>query len=263
MVASLEGQVAVVTGARDGIGGAISRVLAAAGARVVVTHHDGLVANEVAANLGQGHIGMQLDVRSTMSVEAAANRVSELLGSVTILVNSAGINRIRPAESCSDDDWEAIVNVNLTGVFRCCRAFGSRMLTGGGGAIVNIGSIVGLESAMPGRAPYAATKAGVVGLTRVLGVEWVGRGVRVNAVLPGYVRTSMVAQRIAEGVLSEREIVDHTPAGRLARPEDIAQTVAWLCSPEAHFITAQTIVVDGGYSAYGAPRAASCMPSHK
>lgn len=259
---SLLGEVAVVTGARHGIGAAIAQALAEAGARVAVTHHHQPVAEELAAALGDGHAGVALDVRSTASVEAAAATVWDRLGKVTVLVNNAGINRIRPAEAFTDDDWEAVLDVNLTGAYRCCRAFGSRMLAAGRGSIVNVASIIGPELAMPGRAAYAASKAGLVGLTRVLGVEWAGRGVRVNAVIPGPVRTPMVVRAIAEGVLVEREIVDHTPAGRLAEPEDVARAVLLLCSPEAEFVTAQTLVVDGGYSMYGAAHPASRRLGH-
>jgi NAD(P)-dependent dehydrogenase (short-subunit alcohol dehydrogenase family) len=262
MVVALAGEVAVVTGARHGIGAAIARELAAAGARVAVTHHDRAVAVEVAAGIGPEHVGVALDVRSTASVDAAAAAVAERLGEPTILVNSAGINRIRPAESFSDEDWADVLDVNLTGVFRCCRAFGARMLVGGHGSIVNIGSIIGPELAMPGRAAYGAAKAGIVGLTRVLGVEWAGRGVRVNAVIPGPVRTPMVAQAIADGIVVESEVVDHTPAGRFGEPEDVARAVLLLCCPAAGFVTAETLVVDGGYSTYGAAHPASRLPGH-
>lgn len=262
MPAVLDGEVAVVTGVRAGIGSAIAHALADAGACVAVTHHDQAVAEEVAASLGPGHAGFALDVRSTASVDAAVVEVSERMGEATVLVNSAAINRILPAESFSDDDWEAVLDVNLTGVYRCCRAFGRRMLAAGRGSIVNVSSIIGTEVAMPGRAAYAATKSGVVGLTRVLGVEWAGRGVRVNAVVPGPVRTPMVAQAIADGVLVEHEIADRTPAGRLAEPVDIARAVVMLCGPDAGFVTAQTLVVDGGYSMFGAAHPATRLPGH-
>jgi NAD(P)-dependent dehydrogenase (short-subunit alcohol dehydrogenase family) len=261
-VPSLTGEVAVVTGARHGIGAAIVAALATAGARVAVTHHDGAIAAQVAAAHGSEHAGVTLDVRSTESVEGAAAEVVERLGEPTVLVNSAGVNRIRPAEAFTDEDWQYVLDVNLTGTYRCCRAFGARMLAAGRGSIVNVASIIGPEVAMPGRAAYGASKAGIVGLTRVLGVEWAARGVRVNAVIPGPVRTPMVAQAIADGVLVESEIVDRTPAGRLAEPDDVAGTVVLLCSPEAGFVTAQTLVVDGGYSMYGAAHPASRLPGH-
>lgn len=260
MAAPLEGEIAVVTGARHGIGAAIARSLAAAGARVALTHHDALVARDAVAALGVRHIGVVLDVRSTVSVEAAAALVRERLGPATILVNSAGINRVRPAESFSDEDWESVLDVNLTGTQRCCRAFVPQMFGVGHGSIINIASITGPEVAMPGRSAYAASKAGVVGLTRVLGIEWVSRGVRVNAVIPGPVRTAMVEHGLTQGYLDEDQIVDHTPAGRLGEPGDVASAVVWLASRESKFVTAQTLVVDGGYSMYGAACPASDLP---
>jgi NAD(P)-dependent dehydrogenase (short-subunit alcohol dehydrogenase family) len=251
-----------VTGARAGIGEAVARALAAAGARVAVTHHDPLVAEALATSIGSEHAGFALDVRSTGSVDAAAAAVAASLGEPTVLVNSAGINRIGPAESFTDADWSDVIDVNLTGLYRCCRAFGSRMLSAGRGCIVNIASIIGAEVGMPGRAPYAATKAGIVGLTRVLGVEWAGRGVRVNALLPGPVRTPMVERAIAEGIVVEQEVVDRIPAGRFAEPEDVARAAVLLCSPEAGFVTAQTLVVDGGFVIYGAAGPVSRLPGH-
>jgi NAD(P)-dependent dehydrogenase (short-subunit alcohol dehydrogenase family) len=259
---SLAGEVAVVTGARAGIGAAIARELAAAGACVGVTHHERAVAEALAAELGPEHAGFALDVRSTASVDAAAAAVAERLGEATVLVNSAGINKIGPAESFTDEDWTAILDVNLTGLYRCCRAFGTRMLAAGRGSIVNIASIIGPQVGMPGRAPYSASKAGIVGLTRVLGVEWAGRGVRVNALLPGPVRTPMVETAIAQGIVVDQEVVDRTPAGRWATTEDVARAVVLLCGPDASFITGQTLVVDGGYTAYGAAHAATRIPGH-
>lgn len=258
----LAGEVAVVTGAAQGIGEAIARALAGAGAQVAVADLDEVAAARVAASLGEGHAGFALDVRSTASVEAAAAEIAARLGGPTILVNNAGVNRIGPAESFTDADWELVLDVNLSGVFRCCRAFGARMLAAGRGSIVNIASITGAQVGTPGRAPYAASKAGVVGLTRTLGVEWASRGVRVNAVLPGPVKTPMVADAMERGILIEQEIVERTPAGRLAEPADIASAVVLLCSGEAGFVTAQTLVVDGGYATYGAAHPASRLPGH-
>jgi NAD(P)-dependent dehydrogenase (short-subunit alcohol dehydrogenase family) len=134
------------------------------------------------------------------------------------------------------------------------------MLEAGRGAIVNVASINALVG-MPGRAAYCASKAGLLGLTRVLAVEWAGRGVRVNAVCPGYVRTPMVERAIAQGFYSGEALRDHTPAGRLAEPSEIAAAVAYLASNDASYLTGQALVVDGGYLTYGAPAPASVLPS--
>jgi NAD(P)-dependent dehydrogenase (short-subunit alcohol dehydrogenase family) len=252
----LTGEIAVVVGASAGIGEAIARALAVEGALVAATSRDGAVAGRIAASLGEAHVGIELDVRSSTSVDQAAERITGLLGVPSILVNNAGINHIGPAESFSDDDWAAVLDVNLSGVFRCCRAFGRIMLEARRGSIVNISSL-SARMGLPGRAPYAASKAGIVGLTHTLGTEWAGRGVRVNAVLPGPILTPMVADGIARGVLDEREIVERTPAGRMGLPEDVAGAVLMFCLPGSAFVTAQTLVVDGGYTMFGAAHGAS------
>jgi NAD(P)-dependent dehydrogenase (short-subunit alcohol dehydrogenase family) len=190
-------------------------------------------------------------------VDEAVAAATEALGTPTILVNNAGVNRLGPSESYSDEDWELVLDVNLTGVFRCCRAVGARMLEAGHGSIVNVASIIGASVGMPWRAPYASSKAGVVGLTRTLAVEWADRGVRVNALLPGPVRTSMVTDAIERGLVDEQQIVDHIPAGRLGLPSDIADVVVLLSAPEARFVTGQALVVDGGYATFGAAHPAS------
>ena len=257
MPASLEGEVAIVTGAGKGIGEAIAQALAAAGARVAVTSRIGADAERVAASIGPGHLGLGMDVRSSAAIGEAVSAAREALGTPTILVNNAAVNRIGPSESYPDSDWELVIDVNLTGVFRCCRAVGQLMIEAQNGSIVNVASIVGASVGMPWRAPYAASKAGVVGLTRTLAVEWADRGVRVNALLPGPVRTPMVADAIERGIVDEQRVVDHTPAGRFAAPGDIASAVLLLCSEEARFVTGQAIAVDGGYSVFGAAHPAS------
>lgn len=249
---ALDGETAVVTGATRGIGEAIARALVAAGARVAVTSRRHEDAARVAATLGDGHAGLGMDVTSSAAVDAAAAAISEALGTPTILVNNAGVNRIGPAETYPDEDWDLVVDTNLTGVFRCCRAFGERMLAARRGSIVNVASMIGPVVGMPGRAAYAASKAGVVGLTRTLAVEWAGRGVRVNAVLPGPVRTPMLQEAIAKGIVDEADVLGRTPAARLADPDDIARAVVLLCAPGAGFVVGQAIVVDGGYTTYGA-----------
>ncbi len=248
----LVGEVAVVTGAGKGIGAAIASALAAAGARVAVTSRRREDAERVASSLGPGHVGIGMDVTSTGAIETAITEVVATLGEPTVLVNNAGVNRIGPAETYTDEDWDLVVDTNLTGVFRCCRAFGERMLDSRRGSIVNVASMIGPVVGIPGRAAYAASKGGVVGLTRTLAVEWAGRGVRVNAVLPGPVRTPMLQEAIAKGIVDEADVLGRTPAARLADPDDIARAVVLLCSADAGFVVGQAVVVDGGYTTYGA-----------
>jgi NAD(P)-dependent dehydrogenase (short-subunit alcohol dehydrogenase family) len=252
MTVRIDGEIAVVTGVSKGIGRAIAEVLAGAGARVAATHHDREVCERVASELGDGHAGVVMDVSRHESVEAAAEKIAATLGEPTVLVNNAAINRIAPAETLAESDWRAVLDVNLTGAFLTCQVFGTRMLAAGRGVIVNIASIAGAEVGTPGRAAYGASKGGLVGLTRVLGIEWAGRGVRVNAIEPGPVLTPMVERAIADGIIDPRAVVDRIPAGRFAEPEDVARAVLLLAAPEASFVTGQTLVVDGGYLAYGA-----------
>ena len=256
----LAGQSALVTGAGQGIGAAIASALAAEGSRVAVADLNVDAAEQVAAKLGGSGIAVGLDVRDRASVERAAAGASEQFGELTVLVNNAGITRVGPSESLPEEDWQEVIDVNLSGPFRCCQVIGARMLAAGHGSIVNIASI-SAEFGMPSRAAYCATKSALIGLTRVLAVEWAGRGVRVNAVEPGYVRTPLIADAIEAGLLAEEEMLARTPTGRLAEPEDIARAVVFLSSAEAAYITGQTLVVDGGYLAYGAAAPASRVPT--
>ncbi len=196
---SLAGEVALVTGAAQGLGAAIALALAQAGATVAATDLAGAE--------------YDLDVRDSASVGRAVATVTERLGPPTILVNNAGVNRIGPSESLEEERWAEVIDVNLTGAFRCSQAVAGAMLAAGRGAIVNVASI-SAQVGMPGRAAYCASKAGVVGLTRVLAVEWADRGVRVNAVAPGYVGTPMIDAAIEEGLLSATDLAGRIPLGR-------------------------------------------------
>ena len=254
----LTGRIAMVTGAGRGMGEAIARRLVANGARVAVADVDTTTAGAVAASLGDAALAVELDVRSWASVEEASALVEATLGPVDALVNNAGISRVAPSEDLPRDWWDAVVDVNLSGTWRCSQVFGRLMVERGRGAVVNLGSAYS-EIGAPGRVAYAATKTGVVGITRVLGVEWAGRGVRVNAVLPGYIDTAMMQITIRTGGLDP--LLDRIPAGRIGDPDDVARTVAFLLSDAAAYITGATLRVDGGHLAYGGIPPASSIPA--
>jgi 3-oxoacyl-[acyl-carrier protein] reductase len=239
--ASLEGKVALVTGGSRGIGAAISRELARAGARVAVNYRSGQAAAEaVAAEIGG--IAVAADVGDPAGAQALVERVESELGDLDILVNNAGITRDTLIARMSDEDWQDVIDTNLRGTFNTCRAVSRKMLRRRSGAIVNLSSVVGVHG-NPGQANYAASKAGIIGLTKALARELGVRGVRVNAIAPGYITTELT------DVLTEEQtglILGNTPLGRLGAPEDVAASVRFLCSDEAAFITGDVLLVDGG-----------------
>ena len=247
----LSGQIAVVTGGAGGLGAAVAVALADAGARVAVADldHDG--ARALASELGPGHIALPIDVRSTASVGAAAADVLAQLGPPSILFCGAGVQRVRPTLEVTDEDWDFVVDINLGGTFRCCRAFGAAMVEHGRGAIVNVASLSGLEFGGGGRVPYGASKGGVTGLTRALAIEWAPMGVRVNAVAPGIVATPMVRGLADDGSLDLDDLSARVPLGRIATPEDIAGVTLMLVSRAGEYIVGQTLIIDGGLSCSG------------
>ena len=238
---SLDGKVALVTGGSRGIGTAIARELARAGARVAVNYRSGReAAEEIAAEIGG--IAVEGDVADAEQAQAMVERAETELGDLDVLVNNAGVTRDTLLARMSDEDWDDVLKTNLGGVFHTSRAVSRKMLRRRAGSIVNLTSVVGLRG-NPGQANYVASKAGVIGFTKALARELGGRGVRVNAVAPGYIETELTA------VLSEpvREaILTNTPLGRLGRPEHVAWAVRFLCSDEAAFVTGEVLLVDGG-----------------
>jgi 3-oxoacyl-[acyl-carrier protein] reductase len=250
---SLTDKVAIVTGASRGIGAAIVQTLAERGATVIASAHaadppDASVAGLQAREL---HVyGRIADVTEPEQVQDLADWTREQFGRIDVLVNNAGIGTVAPTETLSLERWSRVLAVNLTGPLLCSQAVGRHMLQAGAGVIINIGSIFG-ETGMPMRAAYAASKHGLVGLTRVLAVEWASRGVRVVTVEPAYVSTGLDEQDQKDGGYTPDDIIGRTPLGRYVEPREIAATVAFLASDEASFITGTTIAVDGGWLAHG------------
>ncbi|HZN16980.1 MAG TPA: SDR family oxidoreductase [Micromonosporaceae bacterium] len=237
-------RVAVVTGAAQGIGRRTAEVLAAEGYAVAVFDL------QQVTGLGDALV-VTGDVTDAADVDRLATAVLERFGRVDALVNNAGIAYIAPAEATPLDHWRRVLEVNLTGPFLLSQVLGRHMLAQGSGAIVNIASVAGLRG-VADRAAYNASKHGLVGLTRTLAAEWGGRGVRVNAVCPGWVKTDMDDVSQSAGAYGDADITEHVPLGRFAQPEDVAQAVAYLADPaRSGFVNGVTLSVDGGWSADG------------
>ena len=189
-----------------------------------------------------GGLAVQADVSDSEEAQELVERVEGELGDIDALVNNAGVTRDTLIARMSDDDWETVINTNLRGTFNTARAVSRKMMRRRMGAIVNVSSVVGVHG-NPGQANYAASKAGIIGLTKALARELGSRGVRVNAIAPGYISTELT-DVLPEGARSL--ILQNTPLGRLGEPEDVAGAVRFLCSDEAAFITGEVLLVDGG-----------------
>jgi 3-oxoacyl-[acyl-carrier protein] reductase len=234
---SLEGKTALVTGASRGIGRAIAEELARAGASVVVGYRSGKdEAEELAAAIGGRAV--QADVSSADD----AKRLVEEAGDVDVLVNNAGLTRDGLLARMPDDDWRTVIDTNLSSVFYTCRAVARPMMKRKGGSIVNISSVVGVHGNW-GQTNYAASKAGIIGFTKSLARELGSRNIRANVVAPGYVKTALTDVLPEEAT---KAMIEHTPLGRVAEPDEIAGAVRFLASDQASFITGEVLLVDGG-----------------
>ena len=240
----LEGQTAIVTGASRGIGKAIAIFLAKEGAEVIINYSSSLEnANKVVSEInsfGGKAYPLQADISNENSVNELIKTVLEKNNKIDILVNNAGITKDGLLMRMKTDDWQKVLDLNLSGVFYCTRAVSRQMLKQKKGRIINITSVVGLMG-NPGQANYSAAKAGVVGLTQSAAKEFASRGITVNAVAPGFISTDMTKDLNSESILSA------IPLGRFGNPEDVAGMVRFLAAdPSAAYITGQTIQVDGG-----------------
>ena len=252
LVFRLDRKVAIVTGGGSGIGRATAAALAGAGAAVAILDLDAVRAATAAEELvAAGCIvsAHAADVTDEASVERAVEDAAARHGGIDILVNSAGIGIRRAAVELPLADWDKVVAVNLTGVFLCSRAAARHMMRRGGGAIVNLASIMGFSGGgLYPNVSYQATKGAVVNMTRALAVEWAPAKIRVNAVAPTWVRTNLTAPLLDQPGIVER-IAALTPLGRLATPDEIAWAILYLASPAAAMVTGHTLAVDGGFLA--------------
>ena len=243
---TLEGKNALVTGGSRGIGHAIALELARQGANVAVTANSSLagaesVADEIRA-LGRNAVAAQCNIADSGQVEKLISQVLTSLGSLDIVVNNAGVTKDALVLRMSEEDWDTVLDTNLKGTFLVTRAALKPMIKQRHGKIVNITSVIGLI-ANPGQANYSASKAGIIGFTRTIAKEVASRNIQANCVAPGFIETAMTDALSQE---QRDNIIKEIPANRLGSPQDIANVVAFLCSPSASYITGQTITVDGG-----------------
>ena len=247
-MSTLEGKVAIVTGGTRGIGRAIVERFAAAGARVVTSAR-----REPRKPIPRGEVVfVRADVASEADVRALFDRTQECFGRLDVLVNNAAVQLEKSIEHTSEAEWDALMDVNLKGVFLCCRQALAPMRAGGGGSIVNVGSYDGF-AADPGLAAYCASKGGVHALSRAIAVDHGKDGIRCNVICPGWIRTEMMdayLHSLPDPEAAERAVIDQHLLGRLGRPEDIANLALWLAGEESAFATGQLYVHDGGLTAH-------------
>ncbi len=247
----LAGKTAIVTGGGFGIGAGISAVLARAGAHVVIADRDAGAAATADALVAEGGsaISVPCDVANEASVRSMVAAAIERFGALHVLVNNAGIGMYKTVEELSEDEWEQCIGVNLKGPFLCAKHVIPALRAAGGGSIINIASVHAFRTTAR-CSPYAATKAGLVGLTRTMALDYAPEAIRVNAVCPGWVRsrlTDSVFELAPDAAAMRADVAARQPLGRIAEPEDIGNAVLFLASDESSYITGTDIVVDGGW----------------
>jgi NAD(P)-dependent dehydrogenase (short-subunit alcohol dehydrogenase family) len=245
-------RVAVVTGGAQGIGRRTAELLAEHGYRIAIIDLQHPTATVSAIQSTGGTVfAFAGDITQDSTVAAVADQVLAQYGRADVLVNNAGISHIAPAEHTTPRDYRRVLEVNLVAPFLLAQTFGKHMLAAGRGSIINVASVAGLLG-IADRAAYNASKAGLIGLTRTLAAEWGGRGVRVNAVCPGWVKTEMDAADQARGTYTDADITSRIPMGRFATPDDIARAIAFLADDtQSSFINGHALSVDGGWASDG------------
>ena len=249
----LKNKVALVTGGGRGLGRAMALAFAKEGANVIINEINIEASERVSGEvkkLGCQSLSIQADIANKTEVVEMVKTILKKFGKIEILVNNAGINMVAPSVELEEDGWDRALNINLKGVFLCSQAVAKEMIKQKRGNIINIASIYGLFG-VPERAAYCASKAAVVSLTQTLASEWARYNINVNAIAPGLTRTDMVQDLINRGIFDEKGISGRSPAGRLGEPDDIANAAVFLATDESRYITGHTLVVDGGWSAYG------------
>jgi len=241
----LKGKVALITGGARGIGQAIALTFAKEGADIVVADVNLEIASKTASeieSLGVKALALEMDVTNYALVEAGINKILDKMGKVDILVNNAGITKDNLVLRMSEAEWDAVINVNLKGTFNCIKAVSRPMVKQRSGRIINIASIIGLMG-NPGQANYAASKAGIIALTKTIAKELASRNINANAVAPGFIQTEMTA-KLSEDV--KQKMLAAIPLAKLGTPQDVANVCLFLASEESSYITGQTITIDGG-----------------
>ena len=245
---SLDGRVALVTGAASGLGRAIAAGLAEAGARVRCVDRDAGGNDEVVRSIGKAADACIADVTDAEAIAAAVDGLVEAAGRIDVLVNSAGIGGRSPALDYPEDMWDSVMEINLRGTYLACRAAGRHMVPAGSGSIINIASVGGLAG-FPGSLGYQASKGGVVALTRTLAIEWAPQGVRVNAIAPSQFESAIVLAQWEKEPDMRARWESRTPLGRIGQPDEIVGPAIFLASDAAAMVTGHILAVDGGYLA--------------
>jgi NAD(P)-dependent dehydrogenase (short-subunit alcohol dehydrogenase family) len=247
----LDGKVALVTGGARGLGQTMATALAEAGADIALSGRSRAscqaAADGMAAATGRQVRAFEADVTKIADVERLAADVEASMGKIDILVNNAGVNIRGSVQELSEADWDAVIDTNLKGPFLCARAVGPRMVTRGWGRVINIGSILGAVG-LPGRAPYASSKAGIINLTRVLALEWAGTGVTANAICPGAFGTEM-NRSLLDDPVKYKAFVANIPMGRWGELLELTGAVVFLASEASSYVTGSPLFVDGGWTA--------------